>query len=255
MFAVRKVLFRFFPRAYSRLSVLNQQLYIRGQEKKRGRFDALAANTPSDLLSNHYAVWVSRDDAKRFAGLKVAFDQLDGRPSTIVETGSSAWGIDSSRLFDSYVRRFGGQFFTFDVRNDPSERLKGQLGANSKAIVSDSLVGLQTLANSQYQVDLLYLDSLDLDWSSPEPSAKHCLREWHAAKKMLGSGSIVAIDDTPAELSYVPKFDNTVAQSAKKYLDKTGTLPGKGALVLREIADSQNIEILHHSYNLVFRVR
>ena len=214
----------------------------------------MSIENPSDLVRNHYAVWVRRDTPNRFPGLTVALEQLNGRQAIIVETGSSAWGIDSSRLFDSYVRQFGGQFFTIDLRSGPSDKLKGQLGANSECIVSDSIEGLLGLADRLHQVDFLYLDSLDLDWASPESSATHCLREWHAARTMLRPGSVVVIDDTPANLSYVPEFDRTSRKNAERYFKANGLLPGKGALVMKEIADDPGVEILHHTYNLVFRI-
>jgi hypothetical protein len=44
-------------------------------------------------------------------------------------------------------------------------------------------------------VDLLYLDSFDVDWDDPHPSALHHLHELCAAMPALKPGAIVAVDD------------------------------------------------------------
>lgn len=206
------------------------------------------------MLNAHYAFWVRRDLAGRFTGLKIALEELGGKPSTIIETGTSAWGIDSSRLFDAYVKNFGGEFITIDLRSAPGERLKGQLSSQSRVIVRDSVLALEDLSQNNHQLDLLFLDSYDLDWSAPEPSASHCLKEWNAARKMFRSGTIVVIDDTPAKLSDIPSFDPRVRRAAERYFERHKKIPGKGALILEEIQNHEDIEVLHHGYNVVLRV-
>ncbi len=61
--------------------------------------------------------------------MKVAIELLGDRPARILETGSSAWGTNSSLLFDSYVHRFGGEFYTIDCgsawKKDPVSGLIG----------------------------------------------------------------------------------------------------------------------------------
>ena len=57
--------------------------------------------------------------------LTKAINQLVDKPANIVETGSSAWGSNSSMLFDSYVNSFGGNFFSVDIRLNPMVNLLG----------------------------------------------------------------------------------------------------------------------------------
>lgn len=51
--------------------------------------------------------------------MKKAIGSLHESPSTIIETGSSAWGTDSSVMFDSFVQSFGGEFLSVDIRLEP----------------------------------------------------------------------------------------------------------------------------------------
>jgi hypothetical protein len=48
--------------------------------------------------------------------MRQAIHLLGQSPSVILETGMSAWGTNSSLLFDDYVCCFGGEFFTVDIR-------------------------------------------------------------------------------------------------------------------------------------------
>ena len=50
------------------------------------------------------------------------------------------------------------------------------------------------------RIDLLYLDSLDLDWANPHESALHHLKELCAASTMLREGSLVFVDDNQSSV-------------------------------------------------------
>jgi hypothetical protein len=61
-------------------------------------------------------------------------------------------------------------------------------------------------------IDLLYLDSYDVDWNDPHPSALHHLMELCAAMPGLQSGSLVVVDDhldfdnRPGKSKYIVPF-------------------------------------------------
>jgi cephalosporin hydroxylase len=157
---------------------------------------------------------------------------LKKKPAVIVETGTSAWGTDSTRLWSSYVKSFGGKFFSVDIRSEPRETL-GDLGPLSLLFVDDSVNFLNNF--NQYcksKIDLVYLDSFDIDWENPIPAMQHGLKEFESVEKYLKIGSVVVIDDTP------------INQSA-----------GKGALVLTKIKlQPDKYRIIYHNYNLVFEI-
>jgi hypothetical protein len=185
-------------------------------------------------------------------GLTTALNLLKKKPAVIVETGTSAWGTDSTRLWDSYVKSFGGKFFSVDIRSEPRQLL-GDLGPLSFLYVDDSVNFLNNFKHySQSKIDLVYLDSFDIDWKNPFPAMQHGLKEFEAVEKYLKIGSIVVIDDTPVNQSFIPESEGNLATSIKT---KLGVYPGKGALVLAMIKlQPEKYKVIYHNYNLVFEI-
>lgn len=207
--------------------------------------------TVEDLVDGHFDRW-SQPDHQNLQGLFLALNSLSGKPAVIVETGTSASGTDSSRLFDSYVRSFGGSFYSVDINSYPSKRLKFAKSKRTHFYVMDSadfLLNFKEITGEE-SADLVYLDSLDVDWSNPIKSAEHGEKELLAIRQLLYSGSIVVIDDTPAEIKWIPGE----AHSAARYFkNEFGVLPGKGAFHNRAL-EGIGFIVLHHDYNLVLKI-
>jgi hypothetical protein len=205
----------------------------------------LKFNNSDELCDLHFRAWSNPGHINR-VGLTLAIRQRGNAPALIVETGTSAWGCDSSRLFASYTENFGGQFFTADIRKEPSAQL-GDLGRSVSFIVDDSVSFLSNFkVPTNYQsISLAYLDSYDLDVNDPEPSMNHGLMEWHSLLPHLKKGSVIVVDDTPIDALLL---DGSSSQ-LHKLVD--GTIPGKGALILKDSFFKANFEILYHHYNFV----
>ena len=222
------------------------------QLKKKQKAKRIIApfETLDELFTYHFDNFSEPDHICR-NGLELAIRMLECKPAYIVETGTSAWGTDSTRLFAAYVNSFGGKFLSVDIRPDPKKEL-GNLGPKTQLSISDSVIFLRelNLLNHRDRVDLLYLDSFDLDMSDPGPSMEHGLAEWHAARSLLKSGTIIVIDDTPSKNSLL--FSQR--DPALEYEKKHGFIPGKGALVLQDLDFLKNTSIKLHEYNLVARM-
>lgn len=222
------------------------------------RLAALDMADPDAVVEAHFRSFVAYDQQCTAPGFRLALRLLGGRPARIVETGTSAWGVDSTLLFDSYVRHFGGRFDSADLRPAPSDRLRPVMSAASRLHVGDSVAFLRGLDGGdparpgQGSVDLAYLDSYDLDWADPAPSEAHVVAEWEALRPFTAPGTLVLIDDTPLDERWVPRSDLAAAASA--HLEATGSMPGKGARLLRELADDPSVETLWHGYNVLLRV-
>ena len=116
----------------------------------------------------------------------------------IVETGTirkeGNWCGDgqSTVVWDQVARTLAGHVTTIDI--DPvGAHLVDHLGLTcTTAVTADSLATLRKLSAP---VDLLYLDSFDIDFAHPEPAQQHHLREIAAAWHLMRSGTIVAVDD------------------------------------------------------------
>lgn len=204
-----------------------------------------------DLVNNHFKFWSTQTDNTK-EGFYIALKSIS-YPSLIIETGTSAWGCDSSRLFDSFVKKFGGEFHSVDLRVEASLWLQYQVSNRTKFHVKDSVefLNLDLPKLISRKIDLLYLDSFDLDWSNPMPSAKHCLEEFNGALPFLSSGSYVLIDDTPEDLKRIPVEFHDEAIKFKKEYDQ---LPGKGSLVLNEIKTYKNMKVVYHTQNVLIQI-
>lgn len=210
----------------------------------------IAANSKTDIVNLHFQFWAPKNHVNR-KGFEIALNLATKERPIIFETGTSAYGIDSTRLLDQYAFRYGGKLMSVDLSPRPKHSLKFQLSSKTELFVMDSLLFINNeLETYTHKIDICYLDSWDVDWESPSASEQHGLSEFLGISKFLVKGSIIVIDDTPSELSYVPEvYQNDAAQFKKLY----GRLPGKGSLVLQEIISgkSKELEIIHHEYNLV----
>ena len=76
---------------------------------------------------------------------------FNNKPINIFETGSSAkWGTNSSILFDSYVKKFGGSFITVDLRNEANNYLKKRFSNKSISFVDDSINFIKSYTKKNY---------------------------------------------------------------------------------------------------------
>lgn len=103
----------------------------------------------------------------------------------------------STFLFDQFVQRHKGNVYTVDI--DPVNCHVASENSSDLVTVTcqDSVTFLRTLA---YQIgikkiDLLFLDSYDLDWYKPHDSGLHHIKELISVVPYLRSGTIIGIDD------------------------------------------------------------
>lgn len=244
-----------FPKAYESLRSLKKRKLHRDDQIRLERFSKREISNTNDLLSAHFEIW-SKDKQKTRRGFSLALESLGGKQALIIETGTSAWGVDSTRLFDAYVKLFGGKFLSVDLRHEPSDRLENQICERTQLYVSDSVEFLHNLKKSLQDfsfADLIYLDSYDVDLNNPEPSAMHGLREWEALAPLLRSGSMILIDDTPLRADMF--HQKIYVKLAKAWEAEHGYVPGKGALILEKLKEDPNYEVVYHGYNVLIKVK
>lgn len=143
------------------------------------------------------------------------FEILEGMSKTeysIVETGCARtegnWTGDgqSTLLFDRFVNYWQGRVQTIDIDEDSCNRLRGQVSERVTINCSDSVSHLGRLGRGgKLDIDLLYLDSFDLDWRNPHPSALHHLLELCAVMPLLARGTLVVVDDSPRQWAVAVK--------------------------------------------------
>jgi len=221
-------------------------------------FILLPSDRKKSVLTPEFWSWfddvASPKLAHRTEGFRKIFGYLDrfNRPIAIIETGCvrqrDNWAGDgqSTILFDKYAEFHSGSV-VFSVNLDP------QATALCRSLVSDrvrirtgdSIAWLKSLtddppAELRY-VDLLYLDSYDVDFDDPLPSAIHHLKELVAIVPLLSAGTLVAVDDSPS--SFVGVHD----PNSSFNLIRPPKIDGKGRLIA-EYAAQIGAEVLFVDY-------
>jgi len=149
---------------------------------------------------NYYGKLARRKDTFR----KV-FELLNDKKAIIVETGTARtkdnWSGDgqSTVMFNQYIKMNYGTFISIDNSKQNIETAKKNIGPNflTNFICEDSVKALNKLAQDESfpKIDLLYLDSFDLDVDNFHPSAMHHLKELTAITSKLKKGTIIVVDD------------------------------------------------------------
>ena len=208
-----------------------------------------------EVLTTHFTKYTEEKHPCRDT-LSLALELLDEKPARILETGSSAWGANSSMLFDLYVSNFGGSFNSVDIRIGPAINLSKKCSNLSNFWCDDSANWLSNLVNKSFgEINLVYLDSWDLDPKKPIQSALHGLNEFLTLLPLLKKGCLVLIDDTPVNKEHALRVQgdnwaNQWIESKKKY----GFPPGKGSLIKQYMELNFLGEIIEHKYQLLIRI-
>jgi hypothetical protein len=235
-------------RRLKRTSIEKRRLRL--EKRTYEKYKLMYFDSVAELSNAHFSTWSDISHLNR-PGFDAALALMAGKQKIILETGTSAWGTDSTRLWDAYISRFGGEFWSVDLSSDPSKRLQHQVSPNTHLEVSDSVTFINGFSElSSYSiVDVCYLDSWDLDWNDPHPAEQHGLNEWHAVAQLMGPGSVLIIDDSPVSIDWVPE---PYQELAREYESAHGHLPGKGSLIDIELRDDPRVEIIWQGYNSVY---
>lgn len=141
---------------------------------------------------------------------RLIFEYLDKLkcPVTIVETGcvrrepnDDCWYGDgcSTILFDKYVNDKGGRVYSVDINPTATEMARSLVSKKAHIHTGDSIRWLASLKLKR--VDLLYLDSFDLDVLRPLASEVHHINELKAAMRLISPKTLVVVDDSPITYS------------------------------------------------------
>jgi len=205
------------------------------------------------MIESHFAMHSEKNHPCR-STISLALNMLNDEPAIILETGSSAWGTNSSLLFDDYVNSFGGAFHSVDIRAEPMHRLVKHTTIRSRFTRDDSVHFLRNFILEKNKVDLVYLDSWDVDWDSPLASAVHGFNEFLIILPMLKkNGGLLLIDDTPRDGYILEEVSNKPMQLFEGFYKTYGFTPGKGGLVKHYLQNNKIGKEVAHEYQLLWR--
>lgn len=231
--------------------VFKGKVRLQGVRRNRERFDSL-----DNLIDEHFSKYSETNHPCR-STLTRALEKLGNQPAIIVETGSSAWGTNSSLLFDSYVNSFGGSFISVDIRAQPMVTLRSQCSPNSTFFCDDSVAFLKKFIaqDSDTKPDLIYLDSWDVDWTDPLACAVHGFHEFLVLYPLLRSrsGATLLVDDTPRDSDVIAKVQGRRAVfDFDQFTSAFGFTPGKGALIKNFLVKNSVGKEIKHDYQLLW---
>lgn len=136
---------------------------------------------------------------RREPAFEFLFNNLPKSP-VIVETGSlrSPGNVDgdgnATMLFDELTAA-SGLVYSLDIDAACGVNIEKHCGRQVQFVEGDSLDTIRLLATRVKNIDLLYLDSLDVDFAHDELAAKHALTECQYSLSMLSRRAFVAVDD------------------------------------------------------------
>jgi hypothetical protein len=180
---------------------------------------------------------------------QLIFHNKDLNKFKFIETGCSAHGTKSTLLWDKFVNFYDGSVDSVDLNERAVNNTIPQVSGKSKVFHSNSL---DFLPKVDGLIDFLYLDSYDVDFLNPLPSAMHHLEEFNRVKHLLHKNSIILIDDTPVSAEWV---DDGLNQPNNVLLKRifNPNMSGKGSLVNMELEKMGATKILHQ-YQTLWRL-
>jgi len=189
---------------------------------------------------------------KTFRQVFTYMDTLSG-PVTIVETGCARsagnWAGDgqSTLLFDRYISSRDPQSScqTVDISPISVAECRKLVSPRVQVTQDDSVHYLsqlaQQLAASGQKIDLLYLDSFDLDMVYWMPSAIHHLKELAAVMRCIGPQTLVVVDDCPLNADFI------TGENQQINFVGNPNVGGKGRLIA-EFAQACGAKVLFAEY-------
>jgi hypothetical protein len=181
---------------------------------------------------------------------KELFKNINSRKDLLIlESGIASAGTQSTYLFNEYIKKYGGKFWSVDINKNLVEGHKGNMCPGTTLVCDDSVNFFKNWVKENDKVDVVYLDSYDLDFYNPQPSAMHGLNEYLALQPVFKTGSLLLIDDTPSN-PYWLDCRNQLYYDMIEYYSKNNCLPGKGQLVLNVF---KNADLLLHNYQVLYK--
>jgi len=103
----------------------------------------------------------------------------------------------STIIFDEYINYKDGTLISVDINPNAIDLCSKLVSSKTKLVCEDSVNFLYktSLQENLQKIDLLYLDSFDLDWNNPHPSAMHHVKELLSIIPKISTGTLIIVDD------------------------------------------------------------
>ena len=178
-------------------------------------------------------------------------NMLEIKDPQIIETGIASAGTQSTYLFNEYVKKYGGRFWSVDNNEYLVNTHQNNMCPATSLVCNDSVKFINDWVkyNNDKKIDVVYLDSYDLDWYNYHDSALHGLKEYTALLPSLKNGSLLLIDDTPRVPYWLDSRDKLYNDMMNFYTNNN-YLPGKGMYILE--LNNRATKIIHN-YQVLYK--
>jgi hypothetical protein len=223
-------------------------------ELLENHFNRLNGNLVYDINTDTYDMFstMKKGVSKHlnYVTFKKLFEEMKNlKDPFILESGIASAGTQSTYLFNEYVRKYGGFFWSVDINKDLVDIHKGNMCPATQLICDDSVTYFKNWSSTHTEAHVIYLDSYDLDFYNPDPSATHGLLEYKALMPVIKKNTLLLIDDTPLN-PYWLDTRNKLYHDMNIYYNKNNYMPGKGMYVLNEISNATK---LLHTYQVLYK--
>ena len=168
----------------------------------------------------------------------------------ILESGIASAGTNSTYLFNEYIKKYGGKFWSVDINKQLVDAHSLNMCPATTLVCNDSVSFFKEWVKENKKADVIYLDSYDLDWYNPQPAAIHGLNEYLALSPILNNGSLLLIDDTPHDPYWLDTRGDLYNDMIDYYNNNNNKMPGKGMYVIDVY---KNAELLMHNYQILYK--
>lgn len=225
-------------------------------ELLESHFNTLDGNLVYDQNTNTYEMFSPKQNDClhkhiNYLTFKKLFEEMKGlKNPCILESGIASAGTNSTYLFNEYVRKYGGFFWSVDINQALVNQHQGNMCPATQLICDDSVHFFKNWSSSHIVANVIYLDSYDLDFYNPTPSAHHGLAEYKSLKPVIKKDTLLLVDDTPLNPYWLDSRGQLYHDMTSYYITHNNTMPGKGMLVLNEIT---NANMLLHNYQVLYK--
>lgn len=222
-------------------------------ELLESHFNQLGGNLIYDIDNDSYEMFSNKPGIPKhlnYLTFKKLFEEMrDLKNPLILESGIASAGTHSTYLFNEYVRKYGGLFWSVDINQQLVDMHRGNMCPSTQLVCDDSVSFFRNWTTTHKEVNVIYLDSYDLDFYDPVPSANHGLNEYKALIPVIKKNTLLLIDDTPMN-PYWLDARNQLYNDMRRYYISNECLPGKGMYVLKQI---NNATTLLHNYQVLYK--
>ena len=223
-------------------------------ELLESHFNTISGNLIYDEKLDSYEMFSNKLGVNKhinYLTFKKLFEEMkDLKQPYILESGIASYGTNSTYLFNEYVRKYGGFFWSVDINKNLVEKHKGNMCPASQLVCEDSVSFFTNWSKTYDVANVIYLDSYDLDFYNPLPSGNHGLNEYKSLIPVIKQNTLLLIDDTPINPYWLDTRNHIYNDMCIYYNNNNNTLPGKGMFILNEI---KNANKLIHNYQVLYK--